>query len=286
MKVPMPERWRVRARDGHEFELFAETPDRPRAALLFLSALGVEASYYRPFAEAMRDEGTLVALCDLRGNGTSNIRPRRGVDFGYREIVEHDIPSAMAAIKERAPAVPLYLGGHSLGGQLTMLHVATAKPGIAGLILVACAIPYYRSWRGKYRYLVWLASRLFPVVGFVLGYVPGKRIGFGGTEASAVMRDWSHSAASGGYALQGSVVDYEAALRELEVDFVTVNIEGDEMGPPQAVEFIFQKVPKARGRRIQASVSEPERGAHFRWARDPTDVVRAITGWLERDGRP
>ena len=278
----MLERWPVRTRDGHEFELLAETPDRPRAVLLFLSALGVEASYYTPFAEAMRDEGTLVALCDLRGNGTSNIRPRRGVDFGYREIVECDIPSAMAAIRERAPAVPLYLGGHSLGGQLTMLHVATAKPDIAGLILVACAIPYYRNWRGKHRYLVWVASRLFPVVGLVLGYVPGKRFGFGGTEASTVMRDWSHSAATARFVLQGSDVDYEAALQELEVEFVTVNIEGDELGPPQAVEFMFQKVPKARGRRIQASLSEPKPGAHFRWARDQGSVVRAIASWLER----
>jgi len=225
---------------------------------------------------------SLVALCELRGNGTSNIRPRRGVDFGYREIVEHDIPAAMAAIRERAPEVQLYLGGHSLGGQLTMLHAATTKPDIAGLILVACAIPYYRSWRGKHRYLVWLASRLFPVVGFVLGYVPGKRIGFGGTEARTVMRDWSHSAATARYALQGSDVDYEAALRELEVDFVTVNIEGDEMGPPQAVDLMFQKIPKARGLRIQASLSEPKPGAHFRWAREPADVVRAIASWRER----
>ena len=93
----MSERWAVQAEDGHELELLVEAPPKPTAALLFVCALGVEASYYAPFADALSRRGILVAMCDLRGNGTSSLRPRRGVDFGYREIVELDIPAAATA---------------------------------------------------------------------------------------------------------------------------------------------------------------------------------------------
>lgn len=281
--MPTSENWPVEASDGHQFDLLVQVPEQPRAILLFVCALGVEASYYTKFAEAMAQHGVALAMCDLRGNGTSSLRPRRGVDFGYREIVEQDIPAAVATVKERMPSVPLYLGGHSLGGQLVMLHVAAKEPDIAGVVLVACAIPYYRHWNGSSRRQVLLATRLFPVIGFLLGYVPGKRFGFGGIEARTVMLDWSHNAKTARYEPRGSSVDYEAALRNAELDFVTINIDGDDMGPPNAVDFMLEKLPKARGERIEAKLSESKPGAHFRWARDSDDVVLAIMGWMSKN---
>jgi len=274
------ERWPVRASDGHTFELLVEAPEQPHAALFFAPAMGVEASYYGPFVEALSAQGILVVMCDLRGHGTSSLRPRRGVDFGYREIVELDIPAALAVVEERAGGVPLYLGGHSLGGQLVMLYVAAARPEIAGMALVACAIPYYRNWQGRSRVWIQCATILFPVAGFILGYVPGDRLGFGGTEARTLMRDWAHNGRTARYEPIGSDVNYESALRELQVDLVTVNIDGDEMAPPGAVDFMFEKVPHARGARIEARLSEKKSGAHVRWARDADDVVRAVAGWI------
>ena len=279
----MLEKWPVRASDGHELELLAQVPGQPRAVLLFVCALGVEASYYTQFAEAMAEQGIVLVMCDLRGNGTSSLRPARGVDFGYREIVEDDSPAAIGVVRDRMPSVPLYVGGHSLGGQLMMLHVAAQKPDIAGVVLVACAIPYYRNWDGSNRRWILLATRLFPILGFLLGYVPGKRFGFGGIEARTVMRDWSHNARTARYEPIGSAIDYESALRDVEIDFITVNIEGDDMGPPHAVDFMFGKIPKARGERVEAKLSERKPGAHVRWARDPGEVVQAIARWIEQE---
>ncbi|KPK14715.1 MAG: hypothetical protein AMJ62_11920 [Myxococcales bacterium SG8_38] len=279
------ERWPVRADDGHSFELLVTRPEHSRAALLFVCAMGVEASYYQRFADALSQRGILVALCDLRGHGTSSLRPRRGVDFGYREIVELDIPVAVAALNQRMGDVPLCLGGHSLGGQLAVLHVAAARPKIAGMALVACAIPYYRSWTGKTRAWIRFASVVLPVAGFILGYVPGDRLGFGGTEAKTLMRDWAQNARTARYEPVGSDVDYEAALADLVVDFITVNIGGDEMAPPNAVEYMFEKAPRARGRRVEVELSEDKPGAHFRWARDPEDVALAIADWIDSEKR-
>lgn len=282
--MSVSERWPVRASDGHQLELLVEVPENPRAVLLFTCAMGVDASYYAPFAEALSAEGILLAMCDLRGHGTSSLRPRRGVDFGYRECVELDVPAAVDLVKERTDGLSLYVGGHSLGGQLMVLHVAAARPDISGMVLVACAIPYYRNWQGRNRVIIRTLATLFPAVGFVLGYVPGNRLGFGGIEARTLMRDWAHNAKTARYELIGSEVDYEAALRTLEVDLFTANIDGDEMAPANAVEFMFEKVPGARGSRVEAKLSEQKPPEHMRWARDPNDVVRAISTWTaERD---
>jgi predicted alpha/beta hydrolase len=283
----MGERWPVRAADGHTFELLVEAPEQPHATLFFAPAMGVEASYYGPFVEGLSQQGILVAMCDLRGHGTSSLRPRRGVDFGYREIVELDMPAALSVVREQTAGVPLYVGGHSLGGQLVMLHVAAAKPDIAGMALVACAIPYYRNWHGRSRAWIRLAAVVFPVAGLILGYVPGDRLGFGGTEARTLMRDWAHNARTARYEPIGSDVDYESALAEVQVELVTVNVDGDDMAPPAAVDFMFQKVPNARGIRVEAKLSENKPGAHVRWARDADDVVRAIAAWIgERPASP
>lgn len=252
--------------------------------MLFASAMGVEASYYEPFGRAMADQGIVLAMLDLRGHGTSSLRPGRDVDYGYREIVELDIPAACEVFRSRCRSVPVYFGGHSLGGQLMLLHTAATRPDISGMMFVACAIPYYRNWSGGSRVYIQFGARAFPIIGTLLGYVPGDRLGFGGKESRTLMRDWSHNAKTARYEPIGSGVDYEAALASFEVDLVTVSIEGDEMAPPHAVDFTFEKVPRARGERVEARLSEQRPGAHMRWARDPDDVVRGLAEWLGARG--
>jgi len=275
------ELWPVQASDGHRFDVLVERPAAPRAAVLFVAALGIEASYYEDFASAMARCGVAFAVCDLRGNGTSNVRPSREVDFGYREIVELDIPAAITVVRERLPDTPLFIGGHSLGGQLAVLHVAAERPQVAGITLVACAIPFYKAFEPPQRWQVLLLTVLFPIAGAILGYVPGKRLGFGGTEARTLMRDWAHNARTGRYEPAGSGIDYERALGDVDTDLITVNIRGDEMGPVAAVEHMAGKVPNARSQRVEAGLSEPKPGAHFRWARDSAEVVAALTDWIE-----
>ena len=126
-----------------------------------------------------------------------------------------------------------------------------------------------------------IASGIFPIAGALLGYVPGKRLGFGGgAEARTLMRDWSHNARTARYEPIGSNVDYEAALREVELELLTVNIDTDEMAPPNAVDFTFEKLPKSRGKRVEARLSAPHPAAHMRWARDPSEVVAAVSAWI------
>src|SRR5690606_10191189 len=111
-----------------------------------LPAMGIEARYYAGFAGALRRLGLNAATLELRGLGTSNVRPSRKVDFGYGTILERDLPPALALLRERFPGAPLFLLGHSLGGQLLALHLAVHPDGVEGLVLIASGTPHYKVW--------------------------------------------------------------------------------------------------------------------------------------------
>jgi predicted alpha/beta hydrolase len=146
---------------------------RPRTrtpVFVCLPAMGVAASFYTPFAEALSQAVAGAAvLADLRGQGESAALARRGARFGYREIVEQDIPSLIASIATQFPGRPIYLVGHSLGGQLGSLAAVRSAPGLAGLILVASGTAHYRVWP---RALRWRASIAVQAIRLVAALLP------------------------------------------------------------------------------------------------------------------
>ena len=81
--------------DGHRYELIARIPEAADRALLWLPAMGVPAKHYLPFAEQLAARGIAVFLHEWRGNGSSSLRPSRTVDWGYREILQLDLPGLL-----------------------------------------------------------------------------------------------------------------------------------------------------------------------------------------------
>ena len=122
----------------------AHAPSAP--VLICMPAMGVAAKYYEPLAGTILQEGWRFVTADLRGNGLSTLRVRRGISFGYHEMVSFDWPAVVGKVKDLFPGAPVYLLGHSLGGQLSALYLA-ANPGAAsGLILVAAPSVHFRGW--------------------------------------------------------------------------------------------------------------------------------------------
>lgn len=106
-------------------------------------ALGVWATYYRPLAYGLCDAGADAVLFDLRGSGRSRPLAGRSTCYGYRELLTRDWPRALAVVRERFAARPVFLLGHSLGGQLSALYLALEPTTAAGLVLVATSTPYF-----------------------------------------------------------------------------------------------------------------------------------------------
>ena len=140
--------------------------------------------------------------------------------------ITQDYDAIMQEVNRRFPENPHFLLGHSLGGQLSCLYLSRYQTKVKGLILICCCSVYYKGWKGFMRYGTLLFTQFFGLVARLLGYFPGKKLGFGGLEAKTVMIDWSGQARSGYYRLKDSDIDYEAALAQLKVPSLVVTLEG------------------------------------------------------------
>ena len=265
------------AADGHRYTLLARVPDRAGRSLLWLPALGVAARHYLPFADTLAARGVAVFLHEWRGNGSSALRPDRDHDWGYRELLTADLPASEQAIDSLLPGLPRVIGGHSLGGQLACCHLALAPDAAGALWLVASGAPYWRAFPPRTRWCLPLVYRFLPWLADACGALPGRRIGFGGSEARGLIRDWSRTALSGRYAAAGMGADLDAAMAAIEVPVHAAVMGDDWLAPVPSLRFLLSKLPRSPVRAMtfdsRALGAETD---HFAWMRAPEAVARFL----------
>jgi predicted alpha/beta hydrolase len=269
----------LRMADGAtaDLQVYRATGDEI-ACLLWVPALGVAARHYEPLAKALNAHGVSVGLHEWRGHGSSDRRASRKANWGYRELLTDDLPTSLAALRAAVPSIPLYVGGHSLGGQLAALLAATSPQPLAGVTLVGSGSPYWRCFKPW----VGLALIAAPVLANLVGRFPGKRVGFGGNEARGVMGDWARSGRTGRYAGRGMAVDLEAALRSQRAPVYAQRLRDDWFGPEASLAFLLDKMPEA-ARHVDVVTPDDIAGApadHFAWMKAPTEIARRIAGWM------
>lgn len=257
-----------------------------RPVFLCLPAMGVPAAYYAGFTACLAEAvgGTALAV-DLRGQGVDPRRARDGDVFGYREIVEQDLPELVLRWRSALPDRPIYLLGHSLGGQLATLATAELAPHLAGLVLIAAGTACPRHWPAHARWRARAATWGIRLAAALLPWYPGRRLGFGGDQPARLMRDWSYNARTGRYRLEGSrrgSAALEQGLAEVRLPVLSLSLRHDPVAPPGATQALLALLPSARLRQEMFSgvVSDPAWRRHFSWARQPDEVAAKVAAWL------
>lgn len=248
-------------------------------------AMGTPAGYYRPFAAALADAGVEVVVADLRGTGSSTPRPSRASRYGMADLV-----GDVGAVREwLAPSVAgrrLLLIGHSLGGQAALLHLGASRvavgsgpaaPPVAGIALVACGLPYWRTYPAPGRYAVLGYTQAIAGLSAALGYWPGWT--FGGTQARGVIGDWAHTARHGRYRPMGAL-DPESALASVTTPVLAVSVDNDRYTPPATVDHLCGKLAATSVQRRHLDAAQAT-GAldHFRWVRATSPLAGWVTGF-------
>lgn len=267
---------------------FIHHAERVRAGaplLLGLPAMGAPAHYYEPLARTLAQAcGGSVAWAELRGQGRHPERARDGADFGYREIVEHDIPGLAFALMAQYPGRPFYLLGHSLGGQLGALAAHQLGERLSGLVLIAAGTAHYRAWPGLRAWRARVTVELVRLAATLLPFYPGRLLGFGGEQPRRLMRDWTRNALTGRYAFDGSEVDHEAAARDLRIPVLSLRVLDDAVAPPGAADALLRKLRHAEVTcRSMAGVARdnPWR-RHISWVRKPAEATALVSAWLQQ----
>jgi len=245
----------VTSTDGASAELIlmrAPTPLPGSPYLLWLPALGVPARHYLPLAQALARLGVGVALHEWRGLGSSDRRAGRRCDWGYRQLLD-DIDSSASIAAAAWSGGRWWVGGHSLGGQFACLLASR----------VPAAHPHWV--RLAYLAAPWLAR--------LVGYLPGRRIGFGGNEARGVISDWAATGRTGCYGGHGINEDLEYLLAAQRAPVLALRVTGDWLVPAASLDFLLEKMPHAQAH-VDVLADRPGMdAAHFGWMKQPDEVA-------------
>jgi len=259
---------------------YPEPDDRRAPMVIIWPAMGTPARYYRPLATALGGHGVSVTVADLRGTGASTPRPSRATRYGYVELAA-DVGAVIDAVKDRRDGRRLMLLGHSLGGQVCLLHLAlsgAAATSVDSLALVAVGLPWYRSYPGARRLGVLGFTQTIAAVSATLGVWPGW--GFGGRQAAGVMRDWGFTARHGRFPM----TDAEADLREIRTPVLGISVDGDRFTPAPTLDHLCAKLTAAPVERVHVTTAEAGTPLdHFAWVRAAEPVASRIAAFL---GKP
>lgn len=275
---------RVRSADGAEADLLMSLPSSARVGVLWLPALGVAARHYQAFASALAGAGIASALHEWRGAGSSDRRASRACDWGYRELLDQDIPASLGAARNACPDLRWVIAGHSLGGQLATLFAALNPQAVDGLVIAGSGSPYWKIFHGWMRVALFLMPLIVDTVTAVSGYYPGKRLGFAGRESRGLMRDWASTARSGCYESYGKDRDSERALRDFSKPVLGIRLSEDHLCPEASLDWLLAKISHAPTQRALLAPKDFPSGLadHFSWLKEPQPVAVALANWLER----
>ncbi len=110
-------------------------PDgKVKASIALIHGLGEHAGRYQHVAEAFTAAGYSLTAFDLRGHGKSE--GIRGHAPSYDALMA-DITQNINITREHFPGLPVFLYGHSLGGNLGLYYCLTQKPQIKGAIMTS-----------------------------------------------------------------------------------------------------------------------------------------------------
>jgi predicted alpha/beta hydrolase len=253
--------------------------------VICMPAMGVRASFYEPMARIIVQGGLHVVTADLRGNGESQVRPGRNLDFGYHEMVHFDWPAIVGKVKQVFPNSQKVILGHSLGGQLSTLYMSAVPGEVQGLMLVACPTLYYRGWPFPSNIRIIIVTQAFRIIARFFGYLPGKKFGLPWTEPKTYIDDWAFTTITGQYKPKNSTVDYEILLPSLSTPVLALSFSDDAFAPETAVKYLCSKFPKIRLTHMHFTPKDigAETLGHIGWVQRCEPLVEKMADWLARE---
>lgn len=255
----------------------AEAKEAGGPVVLVLPAMGIPAGYYGPFVDDLARAGVTAAVADYPGQGEARPGVGRDHDHGYTEVAHDWLQRVVEAVRREHDGALVVLG-HSLGGHVLLTHLAGDEPLADAAVLIGAGTPFWRTHRGV-RTL--LQTQFMGLVTRVRGFWPGDRLGFGGRQPRTLVREWAAFARTGRLAPGGRPV--EAGLRGVSLPVLVVDLDGDDLAPPAAVDALVSKLPSAQVERFTFAKGPGDPGrpvSHFSFARSPELIGERIAEWV------
>ena len=123
--------WKWKSRDGLELYARGWKPEAPKAVVVLVHGHGEHVNRYNHVADAFTKAGYAMQGFDLRGHGQS--AGQRGHTPNYESLM-NDITDFIGDAQRRYPGLPVFLYGHSMGGNQAINYVLRSPQGLKGVI--------------------------------------------------------------------------------------------------------------------------------------------------------
>lgn len=193
----------LKAKDGFSLAAYRFDPaGPPLASIVIAPAMAVPQSFYAPFATYLASQGYAVWTFDLRGIGESLQGSLRKVKADLSDWLSLDYDAVVNAAADAQPDRPLFVVGHSFGGQTAPL--LPSRQRLSGLVNIAVGSGSLRHNTPRIRRsapLMWYL--LAPLLCPLFGYFPGARLGVVGNLPNGAMFQWRRWCLTPDYILSG-----------------------------------------------------------------------------------
>jgi predicted alpha/beta hydrolase len=224
-----------------------------RACVIINCAMSVKQSFYRPFAEFLAGIGYSVFTWDYRGVGDSAMDSRTARTVSLDQWAYDDLSLVIAAAVTADAGLPIFVVGHSFGGQI--ISLPENRNAIRGALLVACPSGYVGHWRGTSRgaFMWGLAYFGIPLLTRLYGRFPASRLRLGADLPRKVALEWGRWLRHPRYIARSP--GRSARIASFSAPIHAISLSDDEFAPPHAVEAMLSLY---RGSVVTREVVSPE----------------------------
>lgn len=124
----------LKVSDGAKLYYQKWMPEDPKAIIVFVHGLADHVGRYEPFTRYFSLRGYGVALFDMRGHGRSGGR-KTHINRFYDYI--YDLSQFVSFVKKNSPDVPVFLVGHSFGGQIVLNFTVRYSKDLRGIVALS-----------------------------------------------------------------------------------------------------------------------------------------------------
>jgi predicted alpha/beta hydrolase len=270
-----PQLLRIPASDDRPLHARLFTPAaQARGTVLISTAMAVPQSYYAGFAGYLAGHGFRVYTYDYRGMGEDAPASLRGFDCSVTDWAQKDYNAALRHAKAAAPDLPLYVVGHSLGGQLPGLLPDHRL--IAGLVTVASGSGYWRENAPQLKRSVpFMWYGLVPALTPLFGYWPGAKLNMVGNLPKGVIYEWRRWCLHPDYVCDAAGRRIEAHFPEIRFPILSLSFTDDEYMSETNIRRLHGRYANAQVefRRIAPADHGVKRIGHFGFFRKQFDAT-------------
>jgi predicted alpha/beta hydrolase len=255
----------------------------PKACVVIAPAMAVLQSFYAPFARHLASQGYAAWTFDYRGTGESLTGSMRGAKGDLTDWYARDCDAVVNVAADAHAGTPVFVVGHSFGGQTAPLLPSRAR--LAGLINIAVGSGSMRHLTPRIRRtapLMWYL--MAPLLCPLFGYFPGERLGVVGNVPTGAMFQWRRWCLTPDYLLSGEP-GARAAYASAEFPVFGLTFADDEMlleSGSHMLHAAYTKRP-ADYRVIEPAAFGLKRIGHFGFFKPQSETALwpLVTQWME-----